>query len=310
MVALLLLSACAEEPQSDPIKPDGTGDTAQPLPPPTCPEADDAQSMGSLSSDALGEVSGVVESRENDGILWVHNDSGDEPQLYAISTSGELQSTWLLTGAPRGDWEDLAIGLDGSGGGLLYVGDIGDNAGVRESITIHRVPEPTVIKSDTVQGVAWDSITLTYPDGPLNAETLLLDPQTEDLYIVTKDYGGATGVFRKAAPHVGGESAVLELVASLDFSAEPLSGGATTGGAISPDGRYIVVRTYGVRAYVWLRPAGVSIGEAFATEPCPITLHAEQQGESIGFSTDGTALWSISEGFSQPVYSIPLLWAE
>ena len=301
---MILLLACTQPSDIDSVNtttPDE--DTAQPV---VCPEAGEAVTSGTLADGALGEVSGVVESWQNEDVLWVHNDSGDAPQLYAISTEGALLSTWLLTDAPRGDWEDLAIGEASDGSGLLYVGDIGDNAQVRDSISVHLVPEPTVITTDEIQSASWDTLTLTYPDGALNAETLLLDPLTDDLYIVTKDYAGATGVYRKAAPHTDGESAVLELVASLDFAAEPLSGGATTAGAISPDGRFVIIRTYRTDAYIWLRQPGMSVAEAFAGELCPITLPSEQQGESVGFSVDGSSLWSISEGSGQPVYAIPL----
>ena len=305
---IFLLAACSGS-DAESVETDAPPeDTA--LPSPTCPEAGEATILGNLSAPQLGEVSGVVESLDNPGVLWVHNDSGDEPQLYAISTEGVLLSTWLLTGAQRGDWEDLALGRGEDGAGVLYIGDIGDNAEARSSIHIYRAPEPAVVTEEGIQGLAWDMMTLTYPDTPMNAETLLLDPWTDDLYIVTKDYGGATGIFRKAAPHAGGESAVLERVAELDFSTAPLAGGATTAGAISADGRYIVVRTYGTRAFIWLRYADMSIGEAFMGEPCEITLPAEQQGEAIGFSLDGRALWSISEGVGQPVHSVPLVWAE
>jgi len=305
---IVLLAACSGSDAESAETAAPPEDTA--LPSPTCPEAGEAMVLGTLSEPQLGEVSGVVESLDNPGVLWVHNDSGDEAQLYALSTEGALRSTWLLTGAQRGDWEDLALGTDEDGSGLLYIGDIGDNAKARSSINVYRVPEPEVITTEGIQGLAWDMMTLTYPDNPMNAETLLLDPKTDDLYIVTKDYGGATGIFRKAAPHAGGESAVLERVAELDFSAAPLAGGATTAGAISADGRYIVVRTYGTRAFIWLRSADMSIGEAFAGEPCEITLPSEQQGEAIGFSADGRALWSISEGSGQPVHSVPLVWPE
>ncbi|MFT5684777.1 MAG: hypothetical protein ACI8RZ_005721, partial [Myxococcota bacterium] len=117
MIFLLACSGSDVEPAETAAE-----DTA--LPDPTCPEADEAAILGNVSAPELGEVSGVVESRDNDGVLWVHNDSGDEPQLYAISTEGALLSTWLLTGASRGDWEDLAIGRDEDGSGVLYVGDI------------------------------------------------------------------------------------------------------------------------------------------------------------------------------------------
>ena len=110
---MLLLLACTR-PVDTSAAPDSAPPDTDPPAPLTCPEAGEAVTSGALDSTSLNEVSGVVESRQNSDVLWVHNDSGDEPRLYAISTAGALKSTWLLTGAPRGDWEDLAIGGDGT----------------------------------------------------------------------------------------------------------------------------------------------------------------------------------------------------
>ncbi|MEK9751464.1 MAG: hypothetical protein VW236_07935 [Flavobacteriaceae bacterium] len=35
----------------------------------------------------LKEISGLVVSRKNPGVFWVHNDSGDAPVLYALDQS-------------------------------------------------------------------------------------------------------------------------------------------------------------------------------------------------------------------------------
>ncbi len=34
---------------------------------------------------SLGEVSGLSHSRTNPDVFWVHNDSGDQPRVYAVS---------------------------------------------------------------------------------------------------------------------------------------------------------------------------------------------------------------------------------
>jgi len=198
---------------------------------------------------------------------------------------------------------------------VIYVGNIGDNNHDNEAAVIYRVVEPVV--PDPASGEAVEEsltpevITLTYPDGySYDAEALMVDPATSDLYIVTKDYTGPAEVFRKAAPHTDGEAAVLEHVASLDFSEMPLFGGATTGATLSPDGEWMVIRTYRTTAFLWQKFEGLTLWESLAADPCEVRLPEERQGESVGFSTDGSGLYTISEGELQPVWFIPLSDAE
>ena len=277
--------------------------------PESCPEVDDYVSEGTVSDASISEVSGVVESRSNPGILWVHNDSGDTPSLYAINTTGERLGTFTIANGPAGDWEDLAIGVDPlSGGATLFAGDIGDNSTSRDSIQIFIIEEPVVNanQAPVEENIDWAAITLTYPEEPRNAETLLLDPVTNDLYIVTKDYTGFTEIYRKSTPHIDGEQQTLELVTTLDFSEEPLAGSSTTGGAISPLGNHIAIRTYTPSGFLWLRDQAVPFSDAFSQPPCPIPLPIDQQGESIGFAKTGDGLWTISEGTNPPINHTPL----
>ncbi|MEO0332433.1 MAG: hypothetical protein AAF223_12225, partial [Bacteroidota bacterium] len=66
--------------------------------------------QGEVKYSAISEASGIVASRNNPGILWTHNDSGHEPKIYAIDTSGEIAGEWVIAGATNRDWEDIAIG--------------------------------------------------------------------------------------------------------------------------------------------------------------------------------------------------------
>ena len=43
-------------------------------------------SAGSVSVSGLSECSGLVASRNNVNVLWVHNDSGDSARLFALDT--------------------------------------------------------------------------------------------------------------------------------------------------------------------------------------------------------------------------------
>ena len=59
-------------------------------------------------------------------------------------------------------------------------------------------------------------------------------------------------------------------IGTLAFGSGPLSGSTlVTGGDISPLGNWILLRTYS-SAYLWLRGAGDTVGEAMARDPCPL----------------------------------------
>lgn len=277
--------------------------------PPACPAAGEPQEFGAVESSDLVEASGVVESRRTPGVLWSHNDAGNDRALFAMSTTGRHLGTWSLVDA-RGDPEDLAILVE-DGVSVIYLGAIGDNGLDNEAAWVYRVLEPELPDPEAGQPleetVAAEELTLTYPDGvAYDAEALMIDPLTGDLLIVTKDYEGPAEVFRKPAPHAGGEAAVLEHVASLDFSQEPLFGGATTGADVSPDGGQVVIRTYFPAAYLWIRDGSVPLWEAIRGEPCEILLPVERQGESVGYAADGSGLFTVSEGEHQPVWFTPL----
>ena len=133
-------------------------------------------------------------------------------------------------------------------------------------------------------------------------ETLLVDPENGDVYLVTKSADGVSPIFRAAAPLQAGADIRLERVAGLTFGRAPLGGNAsTTGGDIAPDGSAIVVRTYSA-AFLWRRAPGATIAEAFATEPCALPRPRDPQGEAIGFARDGRGLYTVSEGAGTPVY--------
>lgn len=282
---------------------DAAGDTdtdvvADVLPP--CPVFAEPVSAGLLASDALVEVSGIAASRASPGVWWMHNDSGAGPKVYATGADGAELGVFEVPGALALDWEDMAIAPDGEGWALL-VGDIGDNLAIRGDITLWRFPEPDPTSAGMT--ATPDEIHLEYPDGPHNAETLMVDPRTGDAYVVSKVSDALTEVsrvFRAAAPLTDG--ATMEEVATLAFSGPALPGDAlTTGGEISPDGDRIAIRTY-TAAFVWRRTPHQTVGEALAGDPCPVPLAGEPQGEAIGWDPATGGYRTVSE------FAHPELW--
>ena len=262
-----------------------------------CPVYGGAVNQGKLESVALTEASGLAVSRGSPGVLWTHNDSDpDGPRLYTFTSAGAPLGIYSLQGATVRDWEDMALGPGPKvGQDYLYVGDIGDNLEQYPSITVYRAPEPPVDpgKSGVVASIGGvEVLTFTYPGGQAhNAETLIVDPQLGDLYVVTKANDGVSKVFLGAAPLTTGPSRELEQVGQLELGI----GGLSTGGAVSSAGDWVVVRTY-FFARMWPRPAGAPLWQAFVGAGCSVPLAVELQGEAIAFAATGLDYFTTSEG--------------
>ncbi|MDG1483136.1 MAG: PKD domain-containing protein [Myxococcota bacterium] len=276
----------------------------------SCPETGETETLGSLESASITETSGVVVSALSDGVLWVHNDSGDSARLFAIAESGALLGTYTLDVSTR-DWEDLTVGWNAElGTEALYIGDVGDNATSRESLSVVIVPEPVVELNQaeiSAELTDFSTLTLTYPDGEAhNCETLAYDPRTGSLIIVTKSADGESHVFEKSAPHEDGTETELTFLTTLQFGSEPLTGSAnTTAGDFSPLGDQLLIRTYS-DAWMWLRDGSESLADALAGEACDADAPSEDQGEAIAYTPDGSGYITISEGTGSPILLTPL----
>jgi len=261
-----------------------------------CPKFADGQKVGWLRSPLITEASGLAASRINRGILWTHNDRGHAGRLYAIKTTGELVASYIVMGAISRDWEDIAIGPGPDPNvDYLYIGDIGDNNAKRQTVVVYRVAEPAVdvnahARNELLRRA--EPIELKYPDGARNAETLMVDPVTKDIYIVSKE--NKTKVYRAAYPQSTGEVTTMEKVAKIDPA-------MAVGGDISPDGAMIIIRGY-FAARLWSRPAGAAVADAFSSAGCGIPLVFELQGESLCFDAEGRGYFTTSEHRYQPIY--------
>lgn len=241
--------------------------------------------VGELKKGAVDEASGIAASRKHEGLLWIHNDSGDGAFVYGLSLKGAVQCTIKLEGAHNADWEDIAVGPGpDKGTSYIYAGDIGDNAAQRTNITIYRFAEPADASGNI--NVAADALIFTYPDGARDAEALMVDPATQDIYIVTKREKRSR-IYVAKAPHNTGTSRALTFVGELK---NPL----IVGGDISPKGDEILLKDY-VYAYYWQRKSNETIVQALKREPTKVAYMPEPQGEAICFSAKGDGYYTISE---------------
>jgi len=260
----------------------------------------EGQKVGQIQSPRLTEISGLVASRRTPGVLWVHNDSGDGPFVYTVNLKGDLLAVYHVTGAQARDWEDIAIGPGPQPGmDYLYIGDTGDNTGQYPSLTIYRVQEPAVdphARGLDAKTKPVEAIRMVYPDGPRDAETLLVDPLTRDLYIVSKR-DLFSRVYLARYPQSTTQKIQLELVCLLPW-------GLATGGDVSPDGKKVVVRSP-YWASLWERDPAGPLWQAFRGKARTLPLASEPQGEAIGFDPNGQGYYTISEGKDPPIYYFP-----
>jgi hypothetical protein len=260
-------------------------------------------SLTTLQDPRLTETSGIAASVANPGLLYVHNDSGDTSRFFAIHPDGSLRAVVYYNGDKSlkllgvTDCEDIAVNIGPQPGTYVYMGDIGDNDAVRKDIIIFRIKEPAL--SDTLVNAQAEPLVLTYPDGPRDAETLMVDPIDKLLYIVSKRED-SVGIYSTPLLFNANDTAVLQLRAKLYFSGF----GETkyiTAGDISQDGLRILLKSY-TQVYYWKRQSGEAIWQSMLRSPEALPYTIEQQGEAIGFTTDATGYYTTGEGLHANLY--------
>ncbi len=246
--------------------------------------------IGIIRSDLLNEISGIVQGRRNPNVFWVHNDSGDKSNIYAISRHGDLLGIYRLENARNRDWEDIAAG-PGPVKGIqyLYIGEIGDNEAGYPIKTVYRVPEPYVsatgTRTDTIL-TDCTPISFTYPDGPRDAECLIVDPENADFYVLSKR-DAQTHVYYAPYPQPVDTVFQIQMLGTIGVS-------GLTAGDISADGRYIILKNY-TEVFVWHRQAGTSVFDAISRPPERLPYIPEPQGESIAWDIDRKGYITTSE---------------
>ena len=247
---------------------------------------------GLLNSPLLTEASGIAVSRSNSSILWSHNDSGHPNRLFAVGDKGENFGYFFLTGAGTRDYEDICMGKGPENGvNYIYLADIGDNDAEHNYIVVYRIKEPDATQLEPA-GTHYFNINdiermeFTYPDGPRDAETIMIDPITKDIYFVSKRDPRSI-VYRASYPQEVGERTELEKLAQLPFN-------WAVAGDISADGSQIGIKVKN-KIYFWERNPQETIIDALKREPELLPYILEPQGESFAWTEDGSGYFTLSE---------------
>lgn len=202
-----------------------------------------------VADERITEASGLAVV---DGYRVTTNDSGDAARIFVLDRQGRTVGVTTYADEVT-DVEALAPAGDGE----VWVADVGDNEGVRGSVRIYRVPVAPGIRL-----VEAPSLELILPVAT-DVETLLADPRTGRLHLVTKRPTGGV-VWAVPVDARVGQTREVRPITTVGVWA--------TDGAVLPDGRHVVLRDY-LGGHVLTYPDFEPVG-TFALPP-------DRQGEAI-----------------------------
>lgn len=237
-------------------------------------------------SDAgLAELSGLG---LRGGLLLGASDGGEQLRVHVLDPRTCATVGLLQASQDPFDVEDLAVGSDGT----VWLADTGDNRRTRTTVGLFsmRVADDGQVRAALHR--------LTYPDGPHDAEALLVEHGGRPV-VVTKELTGTAGVYTPggtANTLASPGPTPLRKVGELQLPPTDTPGGpvpvigsiVVTGGAVSPDGTRVAVRTY-TDAYVFPAPDGDAVA-ALTRTSVRVPLPDEPQGEAIAFTAENTLL--------------------
>ena len=227
----------------------------------------------------LDELSGLAVDAAG---VWGIADDGKRTEVHRLDPADcSIVDTRTARIDPR-DTEDLAVGPDGA----LWVADTGDNERQRDTVAVIVLPERGEPRLHR----------LVYPDGPHDAEALLVDGSGVPV-IVTKDATRPAGIYRTDGQPTGEGPIPLVRVGQLTLPPSDTIGGPlgglgsrlVTGAAATADRRVVALRSY-TDAWLYPAPDGDVVAALTGAAPVQVPLPDEPQGEAIAFLPDGTLL--------------------
>jgi hypothetical protein len=246
----------------------------------------EGKKLAEVSNKKLEEASGLAASANNAGLLWTHNDSGNRAELFLIDDQTNIRLTCVLDKVINRDWEDIAVGPGPEPGkNYLYVADIGDNMAIFPYKIIYRFEEPKFVEgTDQITITKFDRIVFQL-DIKKDTESLLLDPKTKNLYVVSKREKPVY-VYELKYPYSTTDTLRAQKIGSIPF-------GQIVAGDFSVDGKEVLMKNYNNVLY-WSLDSG-TLADALKKNPALVNYIEEPQGESVTFARDGSGFYTISE---------------
>jgi hypothetical protein len=291
----------------------------------------DGLSVGNFDSSAnWQELSGIATANRtgNEAYLWVISDSPANMLAAVSATNASNQGVYTLTTPPTYvDWEDIESATV-FGQPYLYVFDYGNNGNAADSrgvgidMRIFRIKEPAITGAGgAISASDYIQINAVFPGGSppthRDCEGSIIDPDTGDIYIITKRDAVAKVYYLAHADSYSGTQTLTYLGTMFDIpdvTTVPLGATAVnvTDAAISPNGREILVKNYNDIYYFPRDKATQTIYQALSQNGTIVPAYVgggsvspkkshpsqEPQGEGITYSKNGRDLYSNSEYIS------------
>ena len=203
------------------------------------------QAFGAVDK-KLREASGLVASMANPDHLWTHNDGGNKAEIFLINEKAETVMTCKLKSIINRDWEDITIGRGPKEGiNYLYIADIGDNDGRYAYKMLYRIEEPALSDVE-IEIEKIDTLLIQLADRPRDTEAIMVDPITNNFYLITKREHQAR-LYEIKFPFAG-DTLKAEPVITFPFN-------HIVAANISSDGNEVLIKSY-QHIYYWKRNSG------------------------------------------------------
>ncbi len=253
--------------------------------------------IGKIENNIIEEASGLVESVENSNSLWTHNDGGDGPFLYLISSfDAKILKKISLVGIKNEDWEDLAIGpsILGDTSTYIYLGDIGDNKKNKTIKKIHFFREPKIkdFDNELIEINHIKTISFYSEKKIENFETLMIDPNSKELFLIAKNKKKKQNIYKIDTENIEIDE-IQKAKKYLTLNLKNLKG-EITGGEISRNGQKCLIKTY-KNVFLWERKKDEKWKNIWSQAPKILKYIPESQGEAICWSNDENAYFTLSE---------------
>jgi hypothetical protein len=272
-----------------------------PVPSPVAPST-----VCTISKSAAVQITGLVATADGYVVIDGKNNSWGNRVAYLDKKCGRVGSAQSYPNGAAVDPQDIAVDSKGT----LWIADTGDQPVTpeRQTIALFKVTSKD----------AMTRYRFSYPDGQHNTEALLLNGNGAPIFI-TKEISGAATIFTYTGALATGKTMKLTKVGQFTpeqtGTANKLGNrgpaqNEITGGATSPDGKKVALRTL-TDAYEWDVTNGDVIGALTKGKPRITPMPNEEQGYAIAYTSDGKSFLTVSDvSSSTPILeykpSVPL----
>ncbi len=142
--------------------------------------------VGDIENHKITEASGIAQSTLSPDVFFVINDSGNEPQLFALSPDGTDLGFWSVGVDDNVDWEDMSS-FQYDNEAYLLIADTGDNFNWRPTVSllVIREPDPETRAASAVIPVQW-AFSIKYPNGYRDVEAVAVDEKNGTVLLLSK----------------------------------------------------------------------------------------------------------------------------